>query len=110
MPKTSKDKVAQVKKATKGKATREDGVNAGTKVQNLDDVKYVYEKLGGMDGWAAACKEDKTVKSDFYKNVIRPRVEDQRKKTADMADDGRDILRRVDALVVAFKQRGEDVV
>ena len=61
----------------------------------------------GAYAWLKKCQSSDSVANDFYRNIVRPRIEADRKRTNDMADDGREILKKIENLITAFKGRKE---
>jgi len=100
---TAKSGVGKLQKAPKREAVVKPREPSGEN-KATDDVQHVFEALGGAEGWIIACKNDKSVLNDFYRNIWRPRVESDRKKNIDLVDDGRPALEMVESLLKQVKE------
>ena len=79
--------------------------------QGEDDVEWIYRVLAdegvregdapnvGAWGWLLAIREDKGLRSDFYKTIWAQRVRDAADSRKRYGDDGEEVLERVEKLL-----------
>lgn len=98
----------------------EEKVGVGRKFRRgEDDISWIYRSLSdsgvmesdapsmGAWGWLEAIREDKGLKSDFYKTIWTARVREEQDARKKYGDDGKDILNRVEKLLGKYV-RGEN--
>jgi len=82
-----------------------------------DDISWIYRSMYEMGvrasdapnvgawGWLQACREDKALRQDFYRNIWSARVREETERRKRYGDDGREVLERIEVLL---KEHGNE--
>ena len=83
-----------------------------------DDISWIYRSMYepsvrqsdapnvGAWGWLKACREDKSLRQDFYRNIWSARVKEEAERRKAYGDDGREVLERIEVLLREYVDDG----